>query len=165
MTPRHGAELPQLELDCMIVLWQRGECAAGAIRQVLATRGRPLAYTTIHTVLQRLGRKRMVTARKQGRTFLFSPSVSRDAMRAQAVERLVRNYFDSGEELRHYLEFEASTAGAVRRSQVATAPPLEAVNGAPRPVATAAERPAAPAGGPRGAPDAPPANDFDASLL
>lgn len=112
MTPRHGAELPQLELDCMGVLWRQGECSATLIRGALAERGRRLAHTTILTVLQRLLRKRAIAARKVGRVYLFHAAISRENMRAQAVERLVRNYFDSFEELREHLG--GAAAGAAR---------------------------------------------------
>lgn len=110
MTPRRGPELPQLELDCMIVLWRAGANDPAAaptaqqIRQSLAQMGRPLASTTVLTVLQRLRQKGIVAARRQGRAFRFSPRVSREQMRASAVARLIRNYFDGPGDLRRFLD-------------------------------------------------------------
>ncbi|HZT74451.1 MAG TPA: BlaI/MecI/CopY family transcriptional regulator [Terriglobales bacterium] len=121
MTPRHGGELPQLELDCVGVLWRQGEASAALIRGVLAERGRRLAHTTVLTVLQRLLRKQVIAARRVGRQYLFHALVSRQQMRAQAVERLVRNYFDSREELLEYL---GAAAGA--RPGAAARPPAGA---------------------------------------
>jgi len=103
MTPRHGSELPQLELDCMNVLWRSGPAGVGAIREAVAIQGRPLAYTTVLTVMERLVRKGVVARRKLGRAFLYSPQVTRQWMRARAVERLLRNYFDSPGELQQLL--------------------------------------------------------------
>lgn len=114
MTPRRGQELPQLELDCMIVLWRataNQESAAPTaqeIRQSLTQMGRPLAPTTVLTVLQRLRQKGMITARRQGRAFRFSPRVSREQMRASAVARLIRNYFDGPDDLRRFLDTPAA---------------------------------------------------------
>ena len=110
----HGPELPQLELDCMVALWRAEEAAAGPgrtaaqLRQSLAAMGRPLAYTTVLTVLQRLRQKGVVTAAK-GRPLRFRALVGRQQMRVAAVERLVRNYFADEDELRRFL------GGEVRR--------------------------------------------------
>ena len=64
-----------------------------AVQQVVAL-SRPLAYTTIMTVLDRLVRKGKLTRRKVGRSFTYSPSQSRDALRQVAVRELVDGYFD-----------------------------------------------------------------------
>lgn len=105
MTPRRGLELPQLELDCMIALWRAGASGQTAlqIRQSLAARGRPLAHTTVLTVLQRLQQKGAVAAARHGRRWQFLPRISREQMRAGAVERLIQNYFDSPDDLRRFL--------------------------------------------------------------
>ena len=122
MTPRHGGELPQLELDCMNVLWRSGPAAVAAIRDAVAVQGRPLAYTTVLTVMERLVRKHVVARRKQGRAFLYSPEVTRQNLRAQAVERLLRNYFDSPAELQQLLGGAAASAAPVAAPAGAVAP-------------------------------------------
>jgi len=122
MTPRHGGELPQLELDCMNVLWRSGPAAVAAIREAVAVQGRPLAYTTVLTVMERLVRKHVVARRKQGRAFLYSPEVTRQNLRAQAVERLLRNYFDSPAELQQLLGGAAVAPAPVAAPADAVAP-------------------------------------------
>lgn len=108
-----GPELPQLELDCMVALWRAEEAAPGPgrtaaqLRQALAEMGRPLAYTTVLTVLQRLRQKGVVAAAAKGRPLRFRALVGRHQMRVAAVERLVRNYFADEDELRHFLGGEA----------------------------------------------------------
>ena len=57
---------PPLELLCLRALWTLGEGNVKAVQQVVAD-SRPLAYTTIMTVLDRLVRKGMLARRKIGR--------------------------------------------------------------------------------------------------
>src|SRR5215471_10632682 len=94
---------PALELLCLKALWSLQE---GNVKQVqtIVAKSRPLAYTTIMTVLDRLVRKGKLTRRKTGRAFVYSPSESRDSMRAVAMRELLEGFFDgSVEELLHYL--------------------------------------------------------------
>ena len=96
--PRHAREVPPpLELMCLRALWSLEEANVKAVQQVVAE-SRPLAYTTIMTVLDRLVRKGMLARRKVGRAFVYAPTSSRDAMRRAAVRELLEGYFDGSEE-------------------------------------------------------------------
>ena len=75
---------PPLELLCLSALWSLREGNVKAVREQVA-QSRPLAYTTIMTVLDRLVRKGKITRRKVGRAFLYAPQTSRDAMRRAAI--------------------------------------------------------------------------------
>jgi BlaI family transcriptional regulator, penicillinase repressor len=88
---------PPLELLCLQALWTLRE---GNVKEVqsLVSRSRPLAYTTIMTVLERLVRKGKLTRRKAGRLCVYSPEASRDALRRAAIRELVDGYFDGSEE-------------------------------------------------------------------
>ncbi|HMC62763.1 MAG TPA: BlaI/MecI/CopY family transcriptional regulator [Candidatus Solibacter sp.] len=87
---------PPLELLCLKALWSLEEGNVRAVREIVA-QTRPLAYTTIMTVLDRLVRKGKLTRRKVGRAFVYSPEMSRDAMRHAAVRELVEGFFDGSE--------------------------------------------------------------------
>jgi predicted transcriptional regulator len=87
---------PPLELACLKALWSLQEGNVRAVQQVVAL-SRPLAYTTIMTVLDRLVRKGRLTRRKVGRAFVYSPHASRDAMRRAALRELIDGYFDGSE--------------------------------------------------------------------
>jgi predicted transcriptional regulator len=89
--------LPPLELLCLNALWSLGEGNVRDVRQIVA-RARPLAYTTIMTVLDRLVRKGKITRRKVGRAFVYSPEASRDSMRRAAIRELLDGFFDGSEE-------------------------------------------------------------------
>ena len=94
---------PPLELLCLRALWSLQE---GNVKQVqtIVAESRPLAYTTIMTVLDRLVRKGKLVRRKAGRAFVYTPSQSRDSMRAIAVRELLESFFDgSVDELLRYL--------------------------------------------------------------
>lgn len=104
MRSRSGAELPQLELECLASLWALEQAPVAQVHARLAEHGRPLAYTTVLTVLERLLRKGAVARTKRGRAFIYAARISRAEMRERALERLVDNYFDSRQELRQYLD-------------------------------------------------------------
>ena len=63
---------PAAELLCLKALWSLQEGNVKEVRRVVA-QSRPLAYTTIMTVLERLVRKGKLTRRKVGRAFVYSP--------------------------------------------------------------------------------------------
>jgi predicted transcriptional regulator len=78
-------------------LWSMEEGNVRAVQQALAD-SRPLAYTTIMTVLDRLVRKGRLTRRKVGRSFVYSPAATRDNLRKVAVRELLEGFFDGSEE-------------------------------------------------------------------
>lgn len=88
---------PPLELACLKALWSMEEGNVRAVQQALAD-SRPLAYTTIMTVLDRLVRKGRLTRRKVGRSFVYSPAATRDNLRKVAVRELLDGFFDGSEE-------------------------------------------------------------------
>jgi BlaI family transcriptional regulator, penicillinase repressor len=96
---RNGAREmpPPLELECLKVLWKLGEGNVKDVRRAL-TENRNLAYTTVMTVLDRLARKGGVVRRKVGRSFIYSPVLSRDGLRRLAVRHLVESFFEGSED-------------------------------------------------------------------
>jgi len=95
---------PPLELICLSALWSLGQGNVKQVRQSIAG-SRPLAYTTVMTVLDRLSRRGLITRRKAGRAFVYSPAVSRDAMRRLALKEFLDSYFESSpDELLRFLQ-------------------------------------------------------------
>ena len=95
--PKTAREVPPpLELLCLRALWSLEEGNVKSVRDIVA-QTRPLAYTTIMTVLDRLVRKGKLTRRKVGRTFVYCPQTSCDVMRRAAIRELVEGYFDGSE--------------------------------------------------------------------
>jgi BlaI family transcriptional regulator, penicillinase repressor len=110
-THNHRLDLPQLELDCMRALWALGQATVHDVRARLLPE-RPLAHTTVLTVMDKLRGKGMVERERRGRPYLYRPLVTEDAVREHALERLTRNFFvSSRDRLRSYLVTEASPVG------------------------------------------------------
>jgi BlaI family penicillinase repressor len=108
---------PPLELLCLRALWSLGEGNVRAVQDVVAE-SRPLAYTTIMTVLDRLVRKGMLARRKVGRSFAYAPQSTRDDARRAALRELVEGYFDgSEEELKQFLERRPQHPPAVQHDE------------------------------------------------
>src|ERR1700684_1316201 len=112
--PRTARDVPPpLELLCLKALCSLGE---GNVKDVLqiVMQTRPLAYTTIMTVLDRLVRKGKVSRRQVGRAFVYTPEASRDEMRRTAIAELLDGFFDGSErDLIAFLEHPETRASAV----------------------------------------------------
>lgn len=87
---------PPLELECLKVLWSAGEGNVQQVRDALAG-ARPLAYTTVMTVLDRLVKRGIAARGKAGRSYVYTPLISRDEVRRLAVRDLVNTLFDGSE--------------------------------------------------------------------
>jgi predicted transcriptional regulator len=81
----------QLEMECLKVLWSQAQASVSEVRERLP---RPLAYTTVMTVLDRMSTKGLVRREKRGRAFVYAASLDREAARAQAVGQLLSNLFE-----------------------------------------------------------------------
>jgi predicted transcriptional regulator len=100
---------PPLELLCLNALWSLGQGRVKDVRLFVAP-NRPLAYTTVMTVLDRLARRGIVTRRKSGRAFVYVPAVSRDSMRRLALQEFLDSYFESSpDRLLSFLQSESRT--------------------------------------------------------
>ena len=109
MSRRGPREIPPpLELECLSVLWRVGESNVRTVQEAL-TGSRPLAYTTVMTMLERLARKQLVSRRKTGRHFVYAALVERDVIRGHAVSHLLKSLFDSSPQL--LLAFLKATPG------------------------------------------------------
>jgi len=84
-------------LECLRALWALGEANVRAVREALQPR-RTLAYTTVMTMLDRLARKQAVSRRKVGRSFVYTPLLSREDIRQLAVRELLDTLFDGSKE-------------------------------------------------------------------
>ena len=97
-------DLPPLELRCMRALWAAGQATVHEIRARLLP-DRPLAYTTVMTVMDRLARKGIVDRQKRGRAHLYRPAVSQETISEHVLNLFVENFFHgSRSELTRFLE-------------------------------------------------------------
>ena len=87
-----GTALSELQLAIMRVLWRSGGATVADVQQALAA-DRPLAYSTLATLLNRLVRKGVVTHRADGRAYRYEPAISESEVSTSMVSRLVENVF------------------------------------------------------------------------
>lgn len=88
---------PPLEMICLNALWTLHEGNVADVRRVVGE-SRPLAYTTVMTLLERLARKGIVSRRKVGRAFLYTPSVRQDALQRAALQQFLDSFFGGSRE-------------------------------------------------------------------
>ena len=93
--------LSGLQLAILQVLWKQGACTVNEVQETLEPQ-RPLAYSTLATVLARMEGKGVVTHRTEGRTFIYEPLVSEEEASQSMVTELVER-IGSPTELVSYL--------------------------------------------------------------
>ncbi|MGA1995451.1 MAG: BlaI/MecI/CopY family transcriptional regulator [Bryobacteraceae bacterium] len=93
-------ELGHLENTVMEALWRHGE---GNVREVGARLGRPLAYTTVMTTLDRLYKKGLLDRRKQDRAFLYSPRYTHAQWQQKRAGEFLAGYLSGPETARDLL--------------------------------------------------------------
>jgi BlaI family penicillinase repressor len=84
--------LTELELELMNVLWRKGRATVQEIREALAD-DRPLAYTSISTMMGILEKKGYAGHEAVGRTYVYSPLVERVKAQRSLVQNLLSRVF------------------------------------------------------------------------
>jgi predicted transcriptional regulator len=84
--------LTEVELELMNIVWR---LQGGTVSDVLAAlpAERPLAYTSVATILRILEQKGVLESRKEGRGHFFRPLVEREAYQAFTLEQMVDKVF------------------------------------------------------------------------
>lgn len=87
----HGIEklLGALELAIMRIVWARDTVTVREVLDAL-TQTRPLAYTTVMTIMSRLADKGLLATTRQGKTYQYRAALTPEALKAQAVGRAVQ---------------------------------------------------------------------------
>ena len=98
-TPPPVVTLGDLEREVMEVLWDRSEATVRTVLEALnAESDRSRAYTTVMTVMGNLARKGLLVRRRDGRTDVYRPAVSRgdyaEARAREEVRSLIDHYGD-----------------------------------------------------------------------
>lgn len=107
--------LGELEGAVMEVVWRSS--GPLTVREVLAeiTKVRPLAYTTVMTVLDNLYRKGWVTRKRHARAYLYSPSASREEAAARALRELLASTGNPDGALLHFVRSASAGESALLR--------------------------------------------------
>ncbi len=85
--------LTDLEADVMQLVWQKGSVTVRDVYEAIQST-RPLAYTTIMTVLSKLAEKDILECLKQGRAYVYHPKVSKKEAAQRNVAKLLQKFFN-----------------------------------------------------------------------
>jgi len=97
--------LTPLELDIMKAVWRRTPITVREVQEAIRP-FRPLAYTTVLTIMDRLHQKGFLNRTLQQRTHFYEPAIDYTEVRDDAVQTLIKSFFGSKEKLREFLEGE-----------------------------------------------------------
>jgi predicted transcriptional regulator len=94
--PRNESEQPtELELDILKVLWRESPLPVRDVRQRLESEaGRPLAHSSVITMLNIMHRKGFLRRKRDGKAFLFSPKVEKNRVTGSMMQDLMSRAFD-----------------------------------------------------------------------
>lgn len=84
--------LAELQLAIMQVLWEHGEATVAKVREALEPE-RPLAYTTVGTMLAKMEVAGYVTHSSEGRVNVYRPLLQRDDVSRSMVTDLADRLF------------------------------------------------------------------------
>ena len=93
MPQRKKRQLAVLQLRIIQVLWDRGEATVSEVREALAGE-RPLAYTTVATMLSKMEQNGQVAHRSVGRVNVYRPLLAREEVSRSMVRDLAARLFD-----------------------------------------------------------------------
>ena len=88
-----GRVLGDIERLVMDILWSRVEVTGREVLEEIQ-KERPLAFTTILTVMDRLLKKGLIKRKKMGGVFVYAPSISRDEFVKQVSEEVLQGILD-----------------------------------------------------------------------
>jgi len=93
---RSESEHPtELELEILKVLWDESPLPVREVRARLETEAdRPLAHSSVITMLNIMHRKGFLRRRKDGKSFLFTPKVKKEAVSGGMMGDLLFRVFD-----------------------------------------------------------------------
>ena len=81
--------LADLQLAIMHVLWEKGEATVGDVQKMLAP-DRPLAYTTVGTMLSKMETNGQVTHRVEGRINVYRAKLQREKVSRSMISDLAQ---------------------------------------------------------------------------
>lgn len=85
--------LGSLEQEIMDRLWERGGLSGRAVHEHIQ-KSRPVALTTVLTVMERLRKKGLLKKAKSGGVFIYEARMTRDEFAASVSARLFKDVLD-----------------------------------------------------------------------
>src|SRR5690242_9980494 len=92
MPPKTPKRLSPLESLIMDAVWNLGQATARQVQECLQP-VKPMAYNTVLTIMRILRDKEFLTSRREGRTDVYSPCVSRNQMARRSLLEVLDRFF------------------------------------------------------------------------
>jgi len=90
---QEAVALTGLQLAVLDVIWEHGEASTHDVWSTVCDQ-RPLALTTVATILSRLERKNVLLHRREGRHYVYRATMSREDVRRSKIRELTDTLFD-----------------------------------------------------------------------
>src|SRR4051812_41498613 len=87
-----GTRLGRVQLRIMKVLWDRGHATAKELTEALS-HDKPIAHSTVQTLLRKLGQKGAVPHTADDRTFVFRAAVDEQSVTRSTTRDLIERVF------------------------------------------------------------------------
>jgi len=87
-------EPTERELEALKVLWELGEATVREVCDTLNTAGEELAYTTVLSLLQVMEQKSLVEHRREGKAYVYLPTVERESTLRGLAAGFLERVFD-----------------------------------------------------------------------
>ena len=89
-----NTSLTELQIAVMRVLWRRGAATVAEVQDELRRDGRPLAQTTVATLLTRLAKRDVVGCRPAERPYVYEPRVTEVEVRGDVLNGVAEQLFE-----------------------------------------------------------------------
>ncbi len=98
MGKKHWNLLTDLELRLMDIVWQKGNATVREVKEALP-KSKPLAYSTVLTVMRNLEWKGFLRHEVDDRTYVYHPEVTRDQVVHSMLQNIANRLFGGSAEL------------------------------------------------------------------
>jgi BlaI family penicillinase repressor len=86
-------DLGQLQRAVIEVVWELGEASVHQVRKKIGQK-KKLAYTTVLTTMQKLEKAGWLRHRTEGKTYIYSPTRTREQASANSVRKFMERMFN-----------------------------------------------------------------------
>jgi predicted transcriptional regulator len=116
MARRKSPTLTEVELELMDLLWEKGHATVAELVEALPAE-RPLAYSSVLTMMRILEQKGYVEHEKESRAYVYRPLVDRKQAQKSVISYLLERFFNDSPELLvvNLLEHEKIDAAEIKR--------------------------------------------------
>lgn len=92
MKPKAISELEQYVMN---IVWSLHQCTVRDVLMVVIKKNKPIAYTTVLTILQRLYDKGLVVKKKEGKAFIYKAKISKEAYSRSMAQGFLKKFITS----------------------------------------------------------------------